>query len=113
MSMNLKETVLIGSFLLVVTFPLATSAEQASQEDTRGVDTQGVQSSAVARFMLKTDSASDAPARQLGVEDFSWNALAKNRIASGRDPLIGEGSNKAYYDFRDGNTYPFYIVPTE
>ena len=40
---------------------------------------------------------------------FEWKALTENGPAAGSDPIVGAGGGKPYYDFKDGQPYPFYV----
>ena len=46
-------------------------------------------------------------------EAFEWKALTSNSAAAGSDPVVGAGSGKPYYDFKDGQPYPFYIYSSK
>jgi len=66
-----------------------------------------------ARFMLRNPQSSASIERQPTAADFSWSALTKNGPASGSDPVIGEKSGKARYDFKDGLPHPYYLSPAK
>ena len=40
---------------------------------------------------------------------FEWKALTAHGPAAGSDPIVGAGGGKPYYDFKDGQPYPFYV----
>ncbi|MFN8391656.1 MAG: hypothetical protein U0136_15310 [Bdellovibrionota bacterium] len=66
-----------------------------------------------ARFMLGNPPVNvNMPDRQLTANDFTWGALTKNGPANGSNPIVGSNA-KPYYDFKDGQPYPYYIVPSK
>ncbi len=60
------------------------------------------------------DLSSIAPQRsddaEVSVRDFEWEALTKNGPASGADPIIGDARVSSYYDFKDGQPHPYFVV---
>lgn len=40
---------------------------------------------------------------------FEWKALTGNGAAAGSDPIVGAGSGRPYYDFKDPQPYPYYV----
>ena len=64
-----------------------------------------------ARFMLKSVTPPANIKRNLTERDFAWNELTKGGPASGADPAIGRESGKAFYDFKDGQPFPYYVAP--
>ena len=43
-------------------------------------------------------------------QSFTWAALVKNGAAAGQDPKVGDLARGPYYDFKDGQPRPYYIV---
>lgn len=52
---------------------------------------------------LKIDASLPPPSA------FEWKAITANGPSAGSDPIVGAGSGKPYYDFKDGQPYPFYV----
>ncbi len=61
--------------------------------------------------MLRSDDTLSSLEHKPAAGDFQWAALTENGAANGGDPVIGEGSGKAYYDFKDGLPHPFFVAP--
>ena len=73
------------------------SAQQSSQPD--------------ARAMLGVQIEPGTVEKKVGAGDFAWAKLTNGGPANGSSPVVGAGSGKAYYDFKDGLPHPYYIVP--
>lgn len=67
---------------------------------------------AEARFMLQTAGRENhSPGEEnKTAEDFTWSRLAAGSLATGKPPIVGPGSGLPYYDFKDGQPYPFYVI---
>ncbi len=48
----------------------------------------------------------------VSAESFSWASLVKHGPAAGENPKVGNPSRGSYFDFKDGQPRPFYIVGT-
>lgn len=97
------------------------SAEEASDKNQAPAtkvptDTRVTKESANSpRFMMRDDvgghqfeprSRNDAPTEA----DFTWNSLTGNGPASGMDPMVGNSRVASFYDFKDGQPHPYYII---
>ena len=52
-----------------------------------------------------------APVEQaVNAESFSWASLVKHGPAAGENPKVGNPAKGSYFDFKDGQPRPFYIV---
>ncbi len=94
----------IGITALILFSASLSSAEEAKPQS-------GEKESA--RFMLRPEPALNPVPQQSEKtdSDFAWASLTKNGPASGGNPVVGEGSGKAFYEFADGRPHPFYIQP--
>jgi len=96
-----------GLFVSLVSFSVAAETPTVPTGDAPAAAQQD------SRAMLKSDTISGTIDQKPNASDFDWGALAKDSPASGSDPVIGEGSGKPYYDFKDGLPHPFYVVPNK
>ena len=94
-----------GLFVSLVSFSVAAETPVVPSGDTPAAAQED------SRAMLKSETINPAIEQKPNASDFDWGALTKNSGASGSDPVIGEGSGKAYYDFKDGLPHPFYVAP--
>ena len=100
MQKKLLKTAVLSGVLFVL--PSIANADDSGSQKSAQPDS---------RAMLGSTLDGGSSEKQMTAEDFKWSAIAKNSPANGKDPIVGAGSGKAYYDFKDGNPHPFYIVP--
>lgn len=96
----------ISSSFALARVSYATPSEQLGKEQEQNAKAKE------ARYMM-----SSQPSSVIGEEkatlteaDFSWSAIAHNGPAAGADPVIGKKSGKPFYDFKDGQPYPYYVT---
>ncbi len=98
MRINLKKLVALGALALI---PCVAQADD-NAEAAKAAQPE-------ARAMLGSPANGGSIEKKVGPNDFVWSALTQNGPASGNSPVIGAGSGKAYYDFKDGLPHPYYI----
>lgn len=99
-------------FLLGIGFGVSVGAIMLS--DLPAVHADDSNGDQAPRYMLSGEGhpAVGSSDRRPTAADFAWNQLTGNGAGSGKNPVIGEGSGKPYYDFRDGLPHPYYIAPS-
>lgn len=119
--MKTKALLLVGSLMLIcLALGTTVSAEDAvdkvnppESKEKQGTDSRP--STNGARFMMRDDVGDhqfeprvreDTPTEG----DFTWNSLTRNSPASGSDPIVGNSKVASFYDFKDGQPHPYYII---
>ena len=103
----MKKYIAILVLPLIIGLNSITHAEDAAK--TAGDEKNAEHSDA--RFMLRSEtSPAEIVKTKVTADDFTWNALTKNGPANGSIPAIGKLSGKAYYDFKDGQPFPYFVA---
>ena len=103
---------LLGLYCLPLTAvadsPTASAQKEANQSNEAASAKSG------ARFMLSTDTKHESGNERtaLHAADFEWVALTKNGPANGSEPMVGKVSGKTFYDFKDGQPFPYFVAPS-
>ncbi len=110
-----RKNVVVASLLAGLVWGVSQQSQSLAESETNVVPAEPSEngSDSSARFMLRSESVgtTDLGKEEVHASDFAWAAISRNSPADGSDPLVGAASGKPYYDFRDGNPHPYYIVP--